>query len=116
HRGRVRYVLARCPFDPTHTADDACVMQGADGQLSAKCFHNSRKSSGWQASKDRIGKPLPEHYDAPSRTKHNFPPLIVTSQLKADESNGAFVWHGYIAARGITLPGSTHTSVSRNEA
>jgi hypothetical protein len=100
--GRVIYVLARCPFDPAHGID-ACVMQGPDGKLSAKCFHNGCAGNGWKEFKERIGEPLPEHYDAPGNATINFPPLIVASQLKADDANGSWVWHGFIAARGITL-------------
>jgi hypothetical protein len=52
-----------CPFDPAHT--DAAVMQGPDGKLSAKCFHNSCSDRGWQEFKEQIGPPDTSHYDPP---------------------------------------------------
>lgn len=64
-RGRTVYVLAACPFHDAHADPDACVMQAADGKLSANCFHDGCTGRGWQAFKDRIGKPDPEHYDPP---------------------------------------------------
>jgi hypothetical protein len=40
-------------------------MQATDGQLSAKCFHDSCQGRGWQEFKEAIGPPDPEHYDPP---------------------------------------------------
>ena len=64
-RGRTVYVLAACPFDATHADPDACIMQAPDGQMSARCFHNSCHGRGWQAFKDALGKPDRDHYDPP---------------------------------------------------
>ncbi|MBP3954868.1 hypothetical protein J8F10_06175 [Gemmata sp. G18] len=64
-RGRAVYVLAACPFDATHADPDACVMQAADGRLSAHCFHNGCTGHGWQAFKRQIGAPEARHYDPP---------------------------------------------------
>ena len=64
-RGRDAYVLDQCPFDPTHAAPDACVMQAASGQLSAHCFHASCAGRGWQAFKLALGAPGRDHYDPP---------------------------------------------------
>lgn len=40
-KGRSVYVLAECPFDPSHKGPDACIMQDGAGKLSAKCLHDS---------------------------------------------------------------------------
>ena len=64
-RGRAVYVLAACPFDPGHADPDACVMQAADGRLSAKCLHSSCAGRGWQEFKAAIGRPRGRHYDPP---------------------------------------------------
>ena len=56
-RGQTIYALAKCPFDESHADGDACVMQDADGKLSAKCFHNSCSEKGWQEFKEAIGAP-----------------------------------------------------------
>jgi len=64
-KGRMVYVLKACPFDESHADPDACIMQAPDGQLSAKCFHNSCHGRGWQAFKHQIGVPQPHHYDPP---------------------------------------------------
>jgi putative DNA primase/helicase len=64
-RGRTVYVLATCPFDPSHADPDACVMQAPDGKLSAQCFHNGCAGKGWQQFKEKIGRPQAHHYDPP---------------------------------------------------
>jgi hypothetical protein len=64
-KGRTVYVLAQCPFDPSHGDPDACIMQALDGKLSAQCFHNSCRGQGWQAFKEAIGPPEKHHYDPP---------------------------------------------------
>lgn len=63
--GRTAYVLAACPFNPEHADPDACVMQAADGRLSAKCLHSSCAGNGWQAFKRALGAPGRGHYAPP---------------------------------------------------
>jgi hypothetical protein len=63
--GRVVYVLAQCPFDSSHGDPDACIMQDANGKLSAHCFHNGCAGRGWQQFKEAIGAPSTKHYDPP---------------------------------------------------
>jgi putative DNA primase/helicase len=72
-KGRTIYVLQQCPFDPSHTDPDACIMQDTHGKMSAQCFHNSCKGRGWQQFKETIGAPQRHHYD---------PPLSITSTRK----------------------------------
>ena len=64
-RGRTVWVLAECPFDASHGDPDSCVMQAADGKLSAQCFHDSCQGRGWQHFKAAIGPPEAHHYDPP---------------------------------------------------
>jgi hypothetical protein len=68
--GRTAYCIT-CPFDATHTGADASVMQAPDGQLSAKCFHDSCGGRGWHDFRDAIGKPEPEHWDPPLRASQH---------------------------------------------
>jgi hypothetical protein len=79
-KGRIVYVLAQCPFDPSHGDPDSCIMQGPDGKLSALCFHNSCRGRGWQAFKQAIGAPERHHYDPPlpgrQRTKRRARPRM----------------------------------------
>lgn len=63
------FVLKECPFDPSHADPDACIMQAADGKMSAHCFHNSCQGRGWQAFKEKIGPPNADHYDPPLKKK-----------------------------------------------
>ena len=63
--GRTIYVLAACPFDPSHADPDACVMQDGGGALSAKCFHDSCADKGWREFKAALGAPEPRHYNRP---------------------------------------------------
>jgi hypothetical protein len=60
--GRTIYRIT-CPFDPSHV--DAAVMQAPDGQLSAKCFHDSCADKGWAEFSAEIGAPGAGHYDSP---------------------------------------------------
>jgi hypothetical protein len=64
-KGRTVYVLKYCPFDSTHGDPDSCIMQEANGKMSAQCFHNSCGGKGWQDFKKAIGKPEGHHYDPP---------------------------------------------------
>ncbi len=64
-KGRTVYVLARCPFDGSHADPDSCIMQDTDGELSAKCFHNSCDGKGWKEFKAKIGVPANDDYDPP---------------------------------------------------
>ena len=68
-RGRSVWVLAECPFDASHGDPDSCVMQAADGKLSAQCFHDSCKGKGWQHFKAAIGPPEAHHYDPPLKAR-----------------------------------------------
>jgi hypothetical protein len=63
--GRTVYVLKTCPFNADHGDPDSCIMQKDDGELSAKCFHDSCTGKGWQDFKAKIGKPDGKHYDPP---------------------------------------------------
>lgn len=63
--GRAKFILKQCPFNADHGDPDSCIMQAADGQMSAQCFHNSCQGRGWQEFKEAIGKPESRHYDPP---------------------------------------------------
>ena len=54
-----------CPFSEGHTGTDAYVFQYKGGAVGFKCSHNSCAGNKWEAFKDKIGKPLPDHYDPP---------------------------------------------------
>jgi hypothetical protein len=91
--GRTVFVLAACPFNQGHRDPDACVMQGADGKMSANCFHSSCKDKGWQEFKEAIGEPECHHYD---------PPLKKTRTKTGTGANGAS--HSANASIEIALP------------
>jgi hypothetical protein len=63
--GRTAYLLAHCPFDPSHTGKEVAIFQDANGKMGAKCFHNSCSGRHWQEFKEAIGKPEAHHYDPP---------------------------------------------------
>lgn len=85
-KGRTVYVLAACPFDSSHVDPDACVMQGADGKMFARCLHDSCTGKGWQHFKNAIGAPKGDHYDPPLGG-----PRVVfnTTRSSAASANGA---------------------------
>jgi hypothetical protein len=60
-----KYVLARCPFNESHTAPDAAIFQYASGAMHAKCLHNSCAGNGWPEFKMAIGTPESHHFDPP---------------------------------------------------
>jgi putative DNA primase/helicase len=62
--GNTVFVLEVCPFDPAH-GRDAAILQGRDGQLGFKCFHDGCRSNCWSDVKGLIGKPDPNHWDPP---------------------------------------------------
>ena len=62
---RTVYLLDACPSNPEHKNGEVCIMQGPDGKMSARCFHDSCNGNGWAQFRDSIGKPDPEHYDPP---------------------------------------------------
>jgi hypothetical protein len=63
--GWTKHLLEHCPFNPEHTGKEVAIFQGPNGELGAKCFHNSCSGKRWQEFKAAIGKPLAEHYDPP---------------------------------------------------
>jgi hypothetical protein len=56
-KGGTLYKLAHCPWNPDYTANDAHVIQFANGALEAGCFHNSCRGKGW--------RDLPAQFDRP---------------------------------------------------
>jgi len=44
----IRYALAECFFDSSHTNNDACFFQYESGAIAYKCQHNSCKDKTWQ--------------------------------------------------------------------
>jgi hypothetical protein len=68
-RGRTVYALDSCPFNSDHR--DAAVLQCDSGKLAFHCFHDSCAGRSWQAAKETIGKPDPDHYDPPLRSKNS---------------------------------------------
>jgi hypothetical protein len=63
------YHLAECPFDPSHRAPDAAIMQSKDGALAFKCHHDSCRAKKWKECKAKIGAPEAHHYDPPRKTR-----------------------------------------------
>ena len=55
HKGsETIYGLKYCVFDPSHTNGDAAIIQGTDGALGFKCFHNSCMGKGWKDARQTI--------------------------------------------------------------
>jgi hypothetical protein len=64
NKGRTVYVLAECPFNPSH-GPDSCITQEPDGKLGAQCFHYGCVGRGWRELKEAIGAPDSHHHDPP---------------------------------------------------
>jgi hypothetical protein len=56
-KGGTLYKLAHCPWNPDHTANDAHVIQFANGALEAGCFHNSCRGKGWRDLRAQFDRP-----------------------------------------------------------
>jgi hypothetical protein len=52
--GRTIFQLSHCPFDSSHTNNDAAIFQDADGKLGYHCFHNSCQGKGWRDARQAI--------------------------------------------------------------
>ena len=46
--GGTKYVLEHCVFDPNHRAQDAAIIQTADGKICYNCFHASCSGKHWK--------------------------------------------------------------------
>ncbi len=69
-KGRDCYQLAECPFDRSHGSNgEVVITQEANGKLGAKCWHNSCAGRGWTHFKEKIGRPVPHHYDPALKPK-----------------------------------------------
>jgi hypothetical protein len=65
--------LTPCPHNEEH---ETCIMHGNDtGKMSVQCFHKTCKK-GWQATRDKIGKPKPEHYKQAAAKKGKPGPIL----------------------------------------
>jgi archaellum biogenesis ATPase FlaH len=51
---RTIYALEKCVFDPTHGKGQASIIQGDDGKLIYKCFHNSCNGRTWKEAREII--------------------------------------------------------------
>jgi hypothetical protein len=79
--GRRRWQLARCPFFSDH---DAMIFQSPTGVVGFHCFHARCADKTWSDVRERIGQPLPEHFDPP----HQDHVLRNFEQLPLDPSTG----------------------------
>lgn len=48
------FLLELCLFDPSHTKNEASIIQGPDGKIRYQCFHASCKGHTWQEAKALI--------------------------------------------------------------
>jgi hypothetical protein len=104
-KDRTVYVLAASPFDSAHAHPDACVMQAADGAMSAHCFHASCATHGWQAFKQKIGPPDPHHYDPPLTSRRNRgSPARDAATRRSDPPGGPIPPLGEDSNRGESRP------------
>lgn len=48
------YSLDQCLFDPSHTKDEASIVQDASGKVTYQCFHNSCSNYTWKDARLKI--------------------------------------------------------------
>ena len=81
-----RFALAQCPFHPDHGGSSTCVLQGTDGRAGFKCFHERCQDYTWRDLVDRIGPPLPEHYESADGGLTEFSNFTGTGQQRVGRS------------------------------
>ena len=62
-KGRRRWALKECPFHADHGGRDSVILQEPEGKIGYKCWHDRCLGKGWKDVRQKIGPPLPEHYD-----------------------------------------------------
>jgi hypothetical protein len=88
HEGGRKFVLEKCPWDPSHRAPDAAVFEGADGKLGFHCFHNGCQGYGWREFRSRLescdpGSVLAE-FAAPAASSATFGEMSSDGAASAD--------------------------------
>ena len=48
YMGGKKYILDRCPFDPSHNGKDASIFRMDSGAIGFHCFHNSCANRNWK--------------------------------------------------------------------
>lgn len=102
-RDRTLYRLDRCLFDPSHSKNEASIIQGEDGRVSYQCFHNSCQGKKWQEARAQISgaeklarfcenydparykaKPAGSPFDRPKQDPGRLPVLPSPEEVSAD--------------------------------
>jgi len=73
-RGKTFYRLSQCLFDPSHTKNEAAIVQDTQGLLTYQCFHNSCQGRKWADARALISgadslAPFCENYDPQKHVK-----------------------------------------------
>lgn len=78
-RGKTFYRLSQCLFDPSHTKNEASIVQDGQGLLTYQCFHNSCQGRKWTDARALISGADPlasfcENYDPALYVAGDSPP------------------------------------------
>jgi len=67
-KGGRKWVLARCPWNPTHIDRAAYIVQSSSGAIAAGCHHNACRGNNWQALRALVE---PGHAPDSEHTEHS---------------------------------------------
>ncbi|MEM1095791.1 MAG: AAA family ATPase [Bacteroidota bacterium] len=113
-RGGTKYVLERCPWNPSHTDRSAYVVQFANGAIAAGCHHNSCQGKNWNDLRDALegvdrkryeprhqhaSKPRPQPQAAPKGDRPRIGQIVHDVAREAI----AWLWLGYLALGKLAL-------------
>lgn len=68
----LKYQLAECPFDPSHSNGDAAVFAYSNGSYGFHCFHNSCSGNHWHEFREKLD---PSAYANSPFTVHQATPV-----------------------------------------
>lgn len=89
-RGKIFYRLSQCLFDPSHTKNEAAIVQDDNGLLTYQCFHNSCRGRKWSDARQLISgaeslAQFCENYDPDIHDRRQRP----SSPFKTDRKSSA---------------------------
>lgn len=94
------YCLDPCVFDPSHSTNEASIIQNTDGSLRYQCFHNSCADKTWEDARTVISGdekltpflPVDNRNYKPSKYKHRIQPVMYNVQDLMKEELPEIKW------------------------
>jgi hypothetical protein len=85
--GGRKYILARCPFDSSHTGTSVAVLQLASGAVVFKCFHNGCAGRTWRDVRELFQSNASDAGPASDAETNRCPSFTRVGDLLAENDN-----------------------------